>query len=535
MDYIRNWRRYHAEVDKLVQSSDEQDLQQLSPCFSVSEKENESFKGKDGRPESSGCNDSSISDNNTATSDFGNFSESETCSSIDDNSEYDSDRVEEQVPDVVADLAGWATQSKCTRSSLNELLEILRKQGLRLPKDSRTLLQTPRSINTIRKCDEDYLYLGLETGLLKIQKTIVKNLTSLPQQKFPMRRRIPSKEKGKEFPRKKTYPEFDTGDIAPTSEKQFGEVATPRSNPLPPLPPPPALKSSLGDSRTAFEETRNTSSSERSMSPPQTPRVSSGDKTSASLLFLLGKSKNRVSRSSPEPTPSTSNMYRGRRSSPEPTPSTSNMSKGRRSSPEPTPSRSNMSKGRRSSPEPTPSRSNMSEGRRSSPEPTPSSSNRINIVQPPRERDGDFLPRQSLIIKVGEVHGHRKVDQDQDLVAIGQDQDTLCQDQDAIDQDRNQEDRTLGHQTTDPDHQVQPPEGKPKVGMLTMRYRKSKRYIMQIGGKNWTDHLKKAMLSILQKISEVRSLSNPSYIKRSDCQDLGACDALLFLKVTRDK
>lgn len=95
-------------------------------------------------------------------------------------------------------------------------------------------------------------------------------------------------------------------------------------------------------------------------------------------------------------------------------------------------------------------------------------------MQPHWERDEDFLHHQSLKMKVGEVHGHRKVDPDQDLVAIGQDQDLVAtvQDLDALDQDR-WEDLELGHQITDPDHQVQPLERKPKVGMLTMRNQKS--------------------------------------------------------------
>lgn len=83
----------------------------------------------------------------------------------DEDSENDN---EAKVPDLAVDLVGWATNNECTRSGLNDLLDILRKQGHRLPKDSRTLLQTPRSIYTIKKCGGDYLYLGLESGLLKI-------------------------------------------------------------------------------------------------------------------------------------------------------------------------------------------------------------------------------------------------------------------------------------------------------------------------------------------------------------------------------
>lgn len=73
-----------------------------------------------------------------------------------------------QSQELEQDLASWATKSKCTRSALNDLLVILRKQGHRLPKDARTLLRTPRTVEIAEKCGGKYLYLGLETGLLKL-------------------------------------------------------------------------------------------------------------------------------------------------------------------------------------------------------------------------------------------------------------------------------------------------------------------------------------------------------------------------------
>lgn len=57
--------------------------------------------------------------------------------------------------------------SLCIKGSFN----VLRKHGLRVPRDSRTLLQTPRSVNTLQKCGGDYLYLGIESGILKVVST----------------------------------------------------------------------------------------------------------------------------------------------------------------------------------------------------------------------------------------------------------------------------------------------------------------------------------------------------------------------------
>jgi hypothetical protein len=88
-----------------------------------------------------------------------------TCMTVfpESNDSYVTDTDEESENDNEANvpkLAGWAANNnECARSGLNDLLDILRKQGHRLPRDSRTLLQTPRSIHTIKKCGGDYLYL----------------------------------------------------------------------------------------------------------------------------------------------------------------------------------------------------------------------------------------------------------------------------------------------------------------------------------------------------------------------------------------
>ena len=51
---------------------------------------------------------------------------------------------------------------------MNELLDILREQGHRLPKDARTLLQTPRSVDCQVKCGGKFAYFGIENGILRI-------------------------------------------------------------------------------------------------------------------------------------------------------------------------------------------------------------------------------------------------------------------------------------------------------------------------------------------------------------------------------
>ena len=61
-----------------------------------------------------------------------------------------------------SDLAEFMVSERLTRSSRNNLLAVLRKHGLPLPKDSRTLLQTPRVVDIICKCGGQYVYFGVK-------------------------------------------------------------------------------------------------------------------------------------------------------------------------------------------------------------------------------------------------------------------------------------------------------------------------------------------------------------------------------------
>lgn len=49
---------------------------------------------------------------------------------------------------------------------MNKLLEILRREGHRLPKDSQTLRKTPRAVAISEKCSGDYMYLGIQNGVI---------------------------------------------------------------------------------------------------------------------------------------------------------------------------------------------------------------------------------------------------------------------------------------------------------------------------------------------------------------------------------
>lgn len=64
------------------------------------------------------------------------------------------------------EVRSFLVDSCLPRSMSNRLLDILRRQGYRFPKDCRTIMKTPRSVQKMRKCGGDYIYFGLETGIL---------------------------------------------------------------------------------------------------------------------------------------------------------------------------------------------------------------------------------------------------------------------------------------------------------------------------------------------------------------------------------
>ena len=70
--------------------------------------------------------------------------------------------------EISEELVNWATKHGCSRSALNEMLEMLRRHGHRLPKDARTLLKTPRTVTSVDKCNGQYAYFGIESGVLQI-------------------------------------------------------------------------------------------------------------------------------------------------------------------------------------------------------------------------------------------------------------------------------------------------------------------------------------------------------------------------------
>ena len=91
---------------------------------------------------------------------FGCLSESETDGNPNENPD------EFVQCSLVSNLASWVNKYRPSREATNDLLKILASNGLDLPRDCRTLLKTPRHVDTIEKCGGTYFYNGIEKGVI---------------------------------------------------------------------------------------------------------------------------------------------------------------------------------------------------------------------------------------------------------------------------------------------------------------------------------------------------------------------------------
>ncbi len=156
MAYHKKWRRQNAELLAMaLSSSDSEDYSFVSARAGVCATIN--FENSL-REDCAG----STADSNLENLDL----DDQQYSSESDDTETGSSS--DEISDLRSDMAKWAVRNKATRTSVDELLSLLRKHGHRLPKDARTLLGTPRHVDAQDLCGGQYLYFGLESGLLKI-------------------------------------------------------------------------------------------------------------------------------------------------------------------------------------------------------------------------------------------------------------------------------------------------------------------------------------------------------------------------------
>ena len=112
--------------------------------------------------------ESSYDDNDFFVS-FDNVSEAEI---VDDSSIDEQYDVEELISPnnetLSSERALWYAENNISRIALSNLLVMLRKSGNFLPKDARTLLKTPSNISALKKCKGDFIYFGIEEGLINL-------------------------------------------------------------------------------------------------------------------------------------------------------------------------------------------------------------------------------------------------------------------------------------------------------------------------------------------------------------------------------
>jgi hypothetical protein len=158
MSNLKRWRKIRAEAEAVAfESSSEEEAGDNLPLAVVTES---ALSSSDTDQSNHALRDSSDSE-----SDYG-YSEN-IVSSDSDGSDVEPDLVEEE-PSIRVELASWATKHDCRKAGVDSLLAILRRKGLDLPKDQRTLLDTPRTVQTEDKCGGSYTYFGLETAITKV-------------------------------------------------------------------------------------------------------------------------------------------------------------------------------------------------------------------------------------------------------------------------------------------------------------------------------------------------------------------------------
>jgi len=172
--YLREWRRLRERVNALAASSSSLDeyldlnvnLQGHVSGDDTSIQGDLSGEGPSTQAHLSEEGPSLIVDAEEGPSNL-DYGYKETVDSSDSNTELDySDS--DDTPPLHKDLAEWATTTNQTHAALNKLLGILRTHGHTLPKDSRTLLQTPSGLEIKNICGGQYTYHGLEPGILQL-------------------------------------------------------------------------------------------------------------------------------------------------------------------------------------------------------------------------------------------------------------------------------------------------------------------------------------------------------------------------------
>ena len=78
-----------------------------------------------------------------------------------ESGESNTEENEQEEPDLKEKLRSWAVRNHCTRNTVNEILKIMNQEGLPVPLDMRTLLETMSNVPVISKAGGQYFYFGV--------------------------------------------------------------------------------------------------------------------------------------------------------------------------------------------------------------------------------------------------------------------------------------------------------------------------------------------------------------------------------------
>ena len=100
--------------------------------------------------------------------------------SLEDSSEDELDTQCDNLPSLPSQLACWSVNHRIPHSAINDLLRILKLNVEKeLPLDARTLLNTPRTVNVLKKCGGEYIYHGIMHAIKKQPPHSLEQLVSL--------------------------------------------------------------------------------------------------------------------------------------------------------------------------------------------------------------------------------------------------------------------------------------------------------------------------------------------------------------------
>ena len=170
MSYKQRWHKIHSEASALAQNeTDSENSVEDNSDTNVHNDNDRPSTSASGDQLSNTCSSGGDTDFMESESDLGSdFGYNEAPESSDSSDTDDEIQAPEEEVTFKEKLSSWCTRNNCTRACTNELLTMLREEGIAVPKDARTLLRTPRHVDTAEKCGGKYIYFGIANRIKEL-------------------------------------------------------------------------------------------------------------------------------------------------------------------------------------------------------------------------------------------------------------------------------------------------------------------------------------------------------------------------------